>query len=211
MIALLFASWAFAAGPTTLLCQVDGGGTEKPKLVMKAGGGHTLFVCGNGDLKNALTGLRIFAVNQAGKKASGHVFQGEEVKKYTAQPKGPALLLQELLLVGSEKFPAFETKIECDGLSCRAGEANCIFKGPKYVPKDALVRVKQVMRTPGGKGASAKLIEELASLAYYGNKEAQGIFENRGNLSLDGTAGEKYFDHQTALQRLRHAGCLSSR
>lgn len=200
-------------GPTTLLCEKEGGGTEKPKLVVKAGGGHTLFLCSYSEKREKqgtiLSFVRVFAVNKAGKKLPGHVFQSSEMVQFKARKHGEALVLDELLWVGNEIFPTFETKIECTGAGCEAGEAACVFQPPKKTSTAPIAQAKALMKKSGRNFASDRLINQLARLAYSGDKEAQAIFVNRGTLSIDGEAGERYFDHQAMLERLKKKNCLS--
>ncbi len=217
---LLLPCLAFSG--TTIRCEKDGGGNEAPKLVLKTSSGKTLFLCGIAEKESGsrsgkhkkhlvVTAFRVFSLNKSGKKAPGHVFQSNgEMLRYWAAKKGDALVLDELIWDGHENIPAFETKISCSPKGCKpSGDPVCVFQSPKNVSKKSLVMVHAYMNgTKKSPGPDEQLIHKLAGLAYSGDKDAQAVFKNRGNLPLDGAAGEVYFDHQALLVRLEAAGCL---
>lgn len=199
--------------PPTLLCETDTGETEKSKVVVKTLSGHTLFACGKIVTKKGKTELsafRVFVLNKNGKRSPGHVFQdSSDQNHYRLGDHPDALTLQELIWNGRERVPAFEIKLECSEAGCKKSAPACALQKGKAMPATALSQLRAyITGTKKGKVPEAKLIGKVAGLAYNGNAEALALFENRGNLLLDGDSADAYFDHQTMLQRLKNSGCL---
>lgn len=213
ILSLLLASLV-AAAPAQFFCAKDGGGREKAPLVVKAGGGKTLFLCGYGAKKGKgaveVAAFRVFAVNEKGKKQKKPVFENEqELKEFRAKKSGEALLLDEMIAVERESIPTFQVKVECTAKGCEASKPACVFEAPKHVSKKALAAAMAYASGPKSNDIPDEhVIWRLAGLAYSGNEEAQALFENRQGIRLDGAAAEAYFDHQKMLRRLKAAGCL---
>lgn len=203
-----------SAKGTQVYCADQAGNQKKPGLTVKAGGGNTLFLCAVNAKKRKgvlqVSGFKVFSLTKAGKKRGKPVFESElENKDYSATARGEELVLNELVWNGKEKAPGFETLVSCEASACRASAATCVFKKPASPGTGILGQIEEYRHGKRqGKVPAPKLIDRLAHLAYSGHEEALAVFKDRGGMSLDGEASERYYEHQEAIERLRKAGCF---
>jgi hypothetical protein len=182
-------------------------------LVVNSGAEKRLFVCAVNSHKHhgilEVSGFRVFVARK--NKAPKSIFESDQdAKIFRVSSKGEEIVASELLWNGKENTPAFETIISCSKEGCHASKPpRCIFEKPKPGSRRALEQLGVYQHGKNeGKAPQKSLIDALASLAYSGDQDALKFFNDRGSLSLDGEAGDAYFDHQASLERLKKAGCL---
>jgi hypothetical protein len=189
---------------------------EAPKIALHNLNGRSLFVCGYEDTdKEKPTGRRHFSefdvyTRDKHGSLSKSIFRVGALKDYWISSSKNGLHFEELTWIDRKFIVTFAFDMACSKDKCFRTKELCRFKNPKAEPNNSLNLIRPYLKgTKRGKVPDETLIDDVSTMAYIGNVEAQNFFlKEQSALALDAHPAETYHSHRELLNRLKKAKCL---
>lgn len=181
-------------------------------LSVKSGGGYQVHLCGHEEpspvaAKKLVSEFSVHSESRQGKTAE--VIPPVSAREVQfARAVGARMELEETIFADGSYYPAMRYSISCGKKRCTPSKRTCVLK--RVRPKRKL-NLKAIRPYAGGtkrhQVPDESLIDQAATLAYAGNREAQKIF-TKPRLRLAGAATTTFELHREAIERLKRARCL---